>query len=124
MENPGHDHSARISARYKIFSDPLVCALLLACLLALGLASAREREERGGGVGGKWGERERGEREMCVYVVKFWSLQGSHINHFLLPSPRGLNPQVFFLISEREEERVCFVVSLNRLGTTNVETRC
>jgi len=79
MENPGHDHSARISARYKIFSDPLVCALLLACLLALGLASAREREERGGGAGGGSGGKEREEREMCVYVVKFWSLQGSHI---------------------------------------------
>jgi hypothetical protein len=69
MENPGHDHSARIYLPdIKKISDPLVCALLLVCLLALGLASARERErrERGGGGGRKWGERERGERDVSV----------------------------------------------------------
>jgi len=65
-----------------------VCALLLACLLALGLAPAREREKREGGRWGESGGKEGEEREMCVYVVKFWSLQGIHIHRFLLPSPR------------------------------------
>jgi len=55
-----------LSARYKVFSDPLVCALLLACLLALGLASAREREKRETGRWGGSGGKEGKERDVCV----------------------------------------------------------
>jgi hypothetical protein len=124
MENPGHDHSARIYLPDIKISQTLWCVLCSsrACLRLALLPREREREKRergGGGSGGKEGE----EREMCVYLVKFSSLQGSHIHHFLLPSTRVWTHKSSFS-SQREKERVCFVVSLKRLGTTKVETRC
>ncbi len=51
-----------------------MCALLLACLLALGLASARESEKRereGAGGGDRGGKRERRETCVCTWKKSF-----------------------------------------------------
>jgi hypothetical protein len=74
------------------------------------LPRERERRERGE-VGRKWGERGRGERDVCVRG-KVLELARYSYPSFPAAKPKGLNPLVFLShLRERKKECVLWFLS-------------